>query len=418
LTLIQPIAATTTPPARVAVIGAGVAGVAAAYALARRGCRVTLVDGRAGPGQGASFANGAQLSYAYTDALAHPALLRRMPGLMFGADPAFRIRLHADRDQMLWLLRFLRQCNAAAFGRNTLAGLALGLESRAALHALLDRHPIAFAHEAPGKLHVHDQPATLAAASTLAGIKRQHGAEQHMLTPTEARAIEPALAGRPRGMVGAIYSPQEEVGDPHRFCLGLTDVLSRHYDVATRFGEAVTAVDTVRAEARLTLAGGDTIAADHVLFCTATVPRFAPLRRALIGRVTTMKGYSFTAPPGTAAPRVSITDVGRKIVFCRLGDEIRVAGLAQLGVRNADVTAASIARLLDQAQGALPHAADYAEAGKFWAGQRPMTPDSLPVIERIAPRISVNLGHGMLGWTWAMGSAERAAAMVGALLAA
>src|SRR3546814_8603154 len=31
-----------------------------------------------------------------------------------------------------------------------------------------------------------------------------------------------------------------------------------------------------------------------------------------------MKGYSFTAPPGAAAPRVSITDTARKIVFCRL----------------------------------------------------------------------------------------------------
>src|SRR3546814_13052090 len=31
-----------------------------------------------------------------------------------------------------------------------------------------------------------------------------------------------------------------------------------------------------------------------------------------------MKGYSFIAPPGAAAPRVSITDTARKIVFCRL----------------------------------------------------------------------------------------------------
>jgi D-amino-acid dehydrogenase len=418
VTLLQPIAATAAPPARVAVVGAGVAGVAAAYALARRACRVTLVDARGGPGQGASFANGAQLSYAYTDALANPALLRRMPGLMFGADPAFRIRLHADYDQMLWLLRFLGQCNAAAFESNTLAGLALGLESRAALHALLERHPIDFAHDAPGKLHVHDQPAGLAAASALVALKRRHGAEQYVLTPDETLALEPALASRPAGMVGAIYSPQEEVGDPHRFCLGLTDVLTRHYDIATRFGETVADVRATPTEARLVLAGGDTIATDHILFCTATVPRFAPLRRALAGRVTTMKGYSFTAPPGDAAPRVSITDVGRKIVFCRLGDEIRVAGLAQLGFRDTDVTATSIAQLLDQAQAALPYAADYKEAGKFWAGQRPMTPNSLPVIEQVAPRISVNLGHGMLGWTWAMGAGERAAAMVGALLAA
>jgi D-amino-acid dehydrogenase len=400
------------------VVGAGVVGVATAYALARRGCRVTLVDARPGPGQGASFANGAQLSYAYTDALANPALLRRMPGLMLGADPAFRIRLHADYGQALWLARFLRQCTAPAFERNTLAGLALGLESRLALHTLLERHPIDFAHAAPGKLHVYDSAAGFAAARALAEIKRRHGAVQELLSPAEALAVEPALADRPAGMVGAIFSPQEEVGDPHRFCVALTDILQRDYGVETRFGAAVTAVESRAPEARLTLADGAVIAADHILFCTATVPRLAPLRRRLAGRVTTMKGYSFSAPPGALAPRVSVTDVGRKIVFCRLGDEMRVAGLAQLGFRGGEVESASINQLLDQAQAALPRAASFGEAGKFWAGQRPMTPNSLPVIEQLGPRISVNLGHGMLGWTYAMGSARRAAAMVGALLRA
>ena len=48
----------------VVVIGAGVVGVATAYALARRGKRVHLVDRAAGPALGTSFANGAQLSYA------------------------------------------------------------------------------------------------------------------------------------------------------------------------------------------------------------------------------------------------------------------------------------------------------------------------------------------------------------------
>src|SRR3569833_2038330 len=212
--LTRPITATASPPARVAVVGAGVGGVATAYALARRGCRVTLVDARPGPGQGASFANGAQLSYVYTDALANPALLRRMPGLLVGADPAFRIRLHADYEQALWLARFLRQCAAPAFERNTLAGLARGLESRVALHALLERHPLAFAHAAPGKLHVHDSAAGFAAARALSELKRQHGAAQEVITPAEALAVEPALADRPAGMVGAIFSPQEEVGDP------------------------------------------------------------------------------------------------------------------------------------------------------------------------------------------------------------
>ena len=74
------------------VLGAGVVGVSTAYALARRGVAVTIVDRAIGPGHGASFANGGQLSYAYADPLAGPGLLRRLPALAIGADPAFRLR--------------------------------------------------------------------------------------------------------------------------------------------------------------------------------------------------------------------------------------------------------------------------------------------------------------------------------------
>ena len=68
--------------------------------------------------------------------------------------------------------------------------------------------------------------------------------------------------------------------------------------------------------------------------------------------------------------------------------------------------------------GILPLAADYAAAGESWTGLRPMTPSSLPIVRRVRPGLSVNIGHGMLGWTFAMGSAERLAnAMLGMAVA-
>ena len=70
------------------VLGAGVVGMATALTLADRGHRVTVVDAARGPGLGTSFANGAQLSYAYTDALASPATLPQIPRLLLGLDPA------------------------------------------------------------------------------------------------------------------------------------------------------------------------------------------------------------------------------------------------------------------------------------------------------------------------------------------
>jgi glycine/D-amino acid oxidase-like deaminating enzyme len=66
------------------IIGAGVVGMATAYALAQRDIRVTVIEGQESPGLGASFANGAQLSYAYTDALASPAFLSKRQRLFSG----------------------------------------------------------------------------------------------------------------------------------------------------------------------------------------------------------------------------------------------------------------------------------------------------------------------------------------------
>ena len=79
----------------VCVLGAGIIGLATAWQLQQAGHQVTVVD-RTAVGAGASGANGAQLSYAYTDAMAAPALWKQLPGMLLGGDAAFRTRASAD----------------------------------------------------------------------------------------------------------------------------------------------------------------------------------------------------------------------------------------------------------------------------------------------------------------------------------
>lgn len=396
-------------PRTVIILGAGVVGMATAYALARRGMAVTVIDREVAPGMGASFANGAQLSYVYTEALANPALVRHLPALMCGLDPAFRLRPSINPDQIGWLLAFLRNTSTARFTSHTLAGLQLGLESRQAMHALLEQHPLSFCHRQTGKMHLYQNARAFAAAAKMVEIKRRHGAIQSVISEGEARDIEPALAARPEPFAGAVVSPQEEIGDPHLFCASLRDTLVRDYAVQCSFGSGVTAVRYDSDAALVTLDSGNVLSADHVVVCTgiAASRLIKPLavRSPLLG----MKGYSFNAPPGNAAPVHSITDVARKLVFCQLGDSIRVAGLAELGREDNDIVPARLAALKASAQASLPGAADYHRASAGWAGVRPMSPSSLPDIRKLNRRLSINIGHGMLGWTFAMGSAERVA---------
>jgi D-amino-acid dehydrogenase len=398
-------------PVDVLVLGAGVIGVTTAYTLASQGLSVTIMDRAEGPAEGTSFANGAQLSYAYTDALAQPSLIRKIPGLLAGFDPAFRIRPSIDPAFVDWTLRFLRNCTNARFTANTIAALHLGLESRRAMHALLERHPLTFEHKVSGKMLIYRDAPGLARAGEVAAIKRAEGIEQYVLSPAEAIAIEPAL-GDAGKIEGVLWSPQEEVGDPYLFCRALLEVLRRNYGVSTMFNSVAKTITRETGELSLTTADGNSISAHQIVVCLGPD---APAFLATLGiraPVLAMKGYSFTAPLGDNAPAVSLTDTARKIVFCRLGSALRVAGLAELGIRDTRIDKDRLQALVSGAAAGMPRAARYDDAGQHWAGLRPMTPNSLPIIRQLEPGVFANIGHGMLGWTFALASALRLAALV------
>ncbi len=392
------------------VLGAGVVGLATAYAAARRGLSVLLLDRAGGPAQGTSFANGAQLSYAYTDAMAGPSTWQQLPKMLFGRNGPFRTRWSADPDFWRWGLAFLRQANGARLHANTLATLELALESRIALHALLQHHPIAFDHAVSGKLHVYHDAAALQGARAMIALKHPFGVEQHLLDAAQAIAVEPALAALP-GLAGAVHSPQEEAGDPFLFGTGLLRVLQDQYGVQTRFGFDLQHLARQDGGWRLQPRAGAAVQARRLVVCAGIDG--AALLRPLGIRVPLMaiKGYSFTAPCGPHAPHASITDTTRKLVFCRLGERMRVAGLADLNHWDPRPAPARMAQLIAMARASMPEAVDYGRIESRWAGLRPVTPWSSPEIRSVGGGLVCNLGHGMLGWTLAMGSGERAVAL-------
>jgi D-amino-acid dehydrogenase len=396
------------------VVGAGVVGVATAYALASRGASVCIIDQAPEPGRGASFANGAQLSYAYADALASPALLAKLPSLALGLDPLFRLRLSPDPGLYVWLAAFLRNMTAARFERNTCRVLALALESSQEMHAMLERHKLAFHHAVPGKMHLYYSKDGLRQAAATVALKQRHGATQMIRTARAAIAIEPALA-QVRGLAGVVHSPQDAVGDPRLFCEALLALCLAQFGVVARFDAGVTAMVRSADGWRVSTARGELFRARRLVLCAGGGSRALARRLGLDLRIQPIKGYSFTATPGPDAPQLSLTDTKRKLVFCRLGNHIRVAGLAELGVRSSAVDPARACLLRDLARDALPGGADYAAIETAWAGLRPMTPDAQPIIRWVDPNLALNTGHGMLGWTLAMGSAARLARAMPAL---
>lgn len=394
-------------PSSITIVGGGVVGVATAYAFARRGVKVTIIDKHDQPAMGTSKANGAQLSYAYTDALASPRILTSIPRLSFGLDPAFRFHWRWNSAYLQWMMCFLRNCTDSRFRSNTLAVLALAQKSRSAMEALFSTQPIEFGHRIAGKMHLYENPQAFSRAIEIMNMKGLSPDDQQALTIDQAIEIEPSLANVQSRIAGVLYTPEEAVGDSRTFTRELLNIMESQYDVTRVMGSSVETINFTGDRAIVETADDRTIISDLAILCTGSNASSLLKGHNIRLPISAMKGYSFSAPAGSSAPDTSITDTDRRLVFTKLGNRIRIAGLADLGDDSLLIKEERMATLIASARTSLPDAANYDATTDHWAGLRPMTPNSMPIIKTLRPGLAVNVGHGMLGWTLAMGSGEQ-----------
>jgi len=396
---------------RVTVLGAGVVGVTTAWYLAADGHDVTVIDRQPLPAQETSFANGGQISVSHAEPWANPQAPLKALKWMGREDAPLLWRLRADPAQWAWGLRFLRECTAARARANVGAIVRLGLASRTALQVLRRELALEYDHLERGILHFYTDPAEFEHALPQAALMREFGCDRVPKTAAECLAIEPALAGSRVPVVGGTYTAGDESGDARRF----TEALAQHAaarGVRFRYGETVTAL--LREGDRLAgvrLGSGETLCADMTVLALGS---YSPLLLRPLGLrlpVYPAKGYSatLTLPDGVAAPSVSLTDDGHKIVISRLGQTLRVAGTAEFNGYDTSLNAARCAALLTRTREIFPSLATVSQVD-YWAGLRPATPGNVPLIGDMAAAglagLWLNTGHGTLGWTLSCGSAR------------
>jgi len=390
----------------VIVLGAGVVGLTTAWYLRADGHEVTVIERNDDVASETSFANGGQLSYSYVAPLAGPGVLSKLPNWLLRRDSPVHYRPRVDLQQWRWLVQFVRACTHRQSEESTRRLLSLSFFSRDLMSELLASEPgLKFDHVNAGKLVVHRATASFDSARRLLDYQRSLGCEQEALDADACIAKEPALAHLAGELRGGIFTSSEDSGDCYRFCVGLMRLL-RKRGVAFRFGTAITRLRRTSARRVVASTGDEDLDADHVVIATgaSSVPLLGSL--GLQVPLYPLKGYSLTAPLDghAAAPRISITDYERKVVYARLGERLRIAGMADIGGRRLDMNAGRIATLRAAAKAMFPGAADFDKA-VAWCGLRPATPKGLPIIDRTPfGNLWLNIGHGALGFTLALAS--------------
>ncbi len=394
-------------PGRVAVVGAGMVGLATAWFLQERGVEVTVIE-RARVAAGSSWGNAGWLTPSLAAPLPEPAVLRY--GLRAVLKPTSPVYVPPRADPRL--LRFL-----AGFARNSTAN-----RWRRAMGALapLNRRALgAFDILAAGGVDVPTRPAAPFLACYRDPREREaliveleeirdvgQSVEFDLLDGAAVRTLEPALAD---GIGAAIRIDGQRFCDPGDFVTALADSV-RARGGALREGVGVLAIHADRdvdhhdryrvggAEVGLELSTGEIEPFDMVVvasgaWLTDLVRPFGVRTPVQAGR-----GYSFSVT-ARVLPGGPLYFPTHRVACTPLGDRLRIAGMMEFQEPHAPLDRRRITAIVNAVRPLLA-GIDLDTRTQEWVGSRPCTPDGLPLIGRtMSRRVFVAGGHGMWGIT-------------------
>jgi D-amino-acid dehydrogenase len=400
---------------KIAVIGAGIAGVTTAYALAKRGFKVTIIDSRRYPAMATSYANGGQLSASNAETWNTPKNIVNGLKWMFKADAPLLFNPSPNIQKYKWMFGFLAETLRGTHKDNTLHTIELAKRARDVYFTIADEENIEFDLLKRGILRFYDSQKEFKEDAEKKNWIEQPGMEWEIMSPDEVVALEPSLstANSKNKIVGGVYTKSDASGDIHKFCINLEKVLVEKYDVRVLTDTSVS--DLSQRSHKILVKYGDEQNLDseeyeNVVICAGVNTQNFANKLGDSMNVYPVKGYSVTIDlkneqSKNGAPMVSLIDQPVKIVASRLGDKFRVAGTAELAGINTDIRQDRIRPLLRWVKEFFPEVRT--ESYTPWAGLRPMTPNMMPLThESKMPGVFYHTGHGHLGWTLSAATAE------------
>jgi len=355
---------------------------------------------------------------SYSEPWANPQAPLKLARWLFKENSPLLFRPQLDPKQWWWGMLFLRECMPGRLAPNIRAMVRMSEYSRRTLRQMRTELGIQYHHLERGILNFYRDQAEFEDSQRMAGVMRDFGVDRRIVSTDEVVQIEPALAASRHHIVGGDYTAEDETGDIYLFTTALAEKAKAagvEFRFSTRVSRLISAGGRIQA-AELIGPDGlyETLKADVYV---AALGSFTPQLVTPLGvpcHVYPAKGYSatFDIVDPTAAPTVSLTDSAHKVVYTRLGNQLRMAGTAELSGYSRGLNTIRCEYMAQQARELFPSALDFDNV-RYWSGLRPTTPSNVPLIggTRIQ-NLYLNTGHGTLGWTMGAGSGRALADLI------
>jgi D-hydroxyproline dehydrogenase len=378
----------------VAIVGAGIIGLAIACRLAADGREVVVVD-PSEPGLGASYGNAGAIAPYGCAPVGNPDVLRSLPSLLFDPESPLAIRPAAVPALLPWLSRFVWQSMPARARRNGFALAGLLKDAMPAWRDLAMQAEASdlFRHE--GCLYFYREVMPSGNSEWAARLRDEVGVRQDRLSSAEVAKLEPAL---PPAAGGVFFPDAAHIVDP--------SALTRRLAAAAESNGA--SFQRARVERLEPENSGQIrlICRDLVVDAHTVVLAAGAWSRALARQggetvpLDTERGYHIEFAMQACPIKRPVSPVDLGFYITPMEGRLRVAGTVELGGLSAPLNPNRIAVLERGMRKLFPNLGPIQTQ---WLGFRPSLPDSLPVIgpSRRHPNLIHAFGHGHLGMTLA-----------------
>lgn len=395
---------------QVAVIGAGVTGVCTAYFLAEAGHDVVVMERRNHVAEEASFGDGGLMAADAVAPWAAPGMPGSVLSLLSKPDQPFLVHRHWHPAAWRWLRQWTRECDLPRYQVNRERMHRVAAYSHQIMQQLREHYQLDYEQSA-GLLQIFRTEQDWQRATPAIEFLNAAGIAHTIVSPDDARLLEPSLNPR-TALAGALHLPDAESGNCPLFSRQMRQ-LAQSLGVEFHFGCKVQRIQQSHRGVMLEVDGAH-YSADAVVLATGADSNALLQSLNLSLPAMPVRHYAATATVRNfeSLPLHALFDEHHKVSITRLGNRLRLAGTAELGMRNDGMRQNALNTLLKVAYDWFPDTCNY-NAATFWGGNSLSLPDGVPLLGATGVRnIFVNIGHGSAGWAMAAGSGKLVADLV------